>query len=283
MGADYPCTALRWRPTCCCSGSSTCWGTSSTQSAERRCAIRFALPCGRTEKENCSKISCCILSSKRKHPGVLVKRNSNIQTGAIMLEQLSLSPARISVLLTWRNCLRILPVVDVHLDRVASMSLTWLCSLSTCWNASCLRLRSCCSWPFTYSHKARLKVQQKPSFKKINHFVHFHCLWFYCMYLSDLFGTALSLYLAHPAASVQLLAQRPQLSVSVLHAGSHLFQALHSVAVQLLPAAGLLSRLTPDHPQLLSLSPGDSCVFSECIKPVSLLQRHQNSPVHLEL
>lgn len=71
--------------------------------------------------------------------------------------------------------------------------------------------------------------------------------------LTDLFGTALSEYLVHPAASVQLLAERPELSFSVLHVCFHLFQALHSIAVQLLPAAGLLCRLIPGHLELFCL------------------------------
>lgn len=75
----------------------------------------------------------------------------------------------------------------------------------------------------------------------------------YFINLSNLFGTALPLKLALPAASVQLLAESPELLLSVLHVGPHLFQALHSVSVQLLPAPGLLRRLMPGHLELLCL------------------------------
>lgn len=71
--------------------------------------------------------------------------------------------------------------------------------------------------------------------------------------LLDLFGAALPLYPAHSAASIQLLAQLPELPLSVLHVGSHLFQTLHSAAVQLPSAAELLRRLMPDHLELVHL------------------------------
>ncbi|KAG7229114.1 hypothetical protein INR49_013056 [Caranx melampygus] len=59
--------------------------------------------------------------------------------------------------------------------------------------------------------------------------------------------------LVHPASSVQLLTELLELSLSLLHINSHLFQALHSVTVQLLPAASLPRRLMPGRLELLGL------------------------------
>lgn len=49
-----------------------------------------------------------------------------------------------------------LPAVEACLDIVASRSLTRLCSSSTRWKASCLRLRSWNSWPFTCRHQTSI-------------------------------------------------------------------------------------------------------------------------------
>ena len=63
------------------------------------------------------------------------------------------------------------------------------------------------------------------------------------MHLLDVLGTALSLQLAAPAVPVQLLPELPEPSLPVLHVCPHLLQAVHVVALHLLPALGLLSRL----------------------------------------
>lgn len=83
--------------------------------------------------------------------------------------------------------------------------------------------------------------------------------------LLDLFGTVLPLEPVHPDPSVQLLAECPELSISVLHVGSNLFQSLHSIAAQLLPAAGLLGRLMPGHLELLCL-----CIIGYLVNSVRL-------------
>lgn len=55
------------------------------------------------------------------------------------------------------------PAVEAHLEKAASMSFTWLCSVCTRWKASCLRPSSFRSWPLIYIHTTE-NIKQEESF-----------------------------------------------------------------------------------------------------------------------